>query len=529
VRAERFEERAASPIRILVVEDEADNAALVEAILSRNGYAGVWAADAAEARRCLEREDFALVLCDVNLPDENGIELARGIVLDRPDTAVVMVSGVEDRAVTASALALGAYGYVLKPYRTSDLLINISSALRRRDLELENRAYRSYLEREVERRTAETERAKQETIRRLAWAAEHRDQDTGRHLERMSATCALVARQAGLDEERCEEIALASALHDVGKIAIPDRILRKRGPLSARDWDVMKRHPEIGYRMLAGSPSPLLDLAATIALTHHERVDGGGYPLGLSGDEIPLEGRCAAIADVFDALTSDRVYRPALPVEEAVNTMLLGRGKHFDPILLDLFLASLDDVAWMSGGTRVDPGGEVQQPLEVERLREVFRRPRLEEALDVRGRGLGAHHGDRDPGGTGIGPEPPQDLLAGEVGKMQVEQDRVGEAFGGESEPGRPVDRGEDLEAAAVGESALDEDPVRLDVLDAEDEPRPLGPGGVRRRGKAARERPKVDERFPDGVGDLVDRARAAAGDLVRKNRELGRKGLDLR
>jgi diguanylate cyclase (GGDEF)-like protein len=189
-----------------------------------------------------------------------------------------------------------------------------------------------------------------ETIRRLAFAAEFRNAETGRHTERMSRYCELLARKLELDEERCELIRLASALHDVGKIAIPDRILLKPSSLTESERHVMERHAEIGHRLLANSSSELLDIAATIALTHHERYDGTGYPRQLAGEAIPLEGRIASVADVFDAITSNRVYRPALPLDEAIEVMRAGRGTQFDPLVLDLFLEALGDVRAIAEG-----------------------------------------------------------------------------------------------------------------------------------------------------------------------------------
>ena len=182
-----------------------------------------------------------------------------------------------------------------------------------------------------------------ETIRRLAFAAEFRSAGTGRHTEGMSRYCELLARRLELDEDHCELIRLASALHDVGKIAIPDRILLKPASLTDTERRVMERHAEIGHRLLADSSSELLDVAAKIALTHHERYDGGGYPQGLVGEAIPLEGRIAGVADVFDAITSSRVYRPALSHHEALEVMRAGRGTQFDPLVLDLFLDALGD------------------------------------------------------------------------------------------------------------------------------------------------------------------------------------------
>jgi putative two-component system response regulator len=183
-----------------------------------------------------------------------------------------------------------------------------------------------------------------ETIRRLSLAAEFRDDDTPRHVERMSRYCSLIADRMGLEPERSELIRVASSMHDVGKIGIPDSILMKPGKLTEEEWTFMKRHCEIGHRLLSGTRSEVLNLAATIALTHHERVDGSGYPQGLAGDEIPLEGRITAIADVFDALTSNRVYSKAKPFSEAVEIMRAGRGSQFDATLLEAFLNSMGQI-----------------------------------------------------------------------------------------------------------------------------------------------------------------------------------------
>ena len=186
--------------------------------------------------------------------------------------------------------------------------------------------------------------AQEETIVRLARAAEAHDEDTGLHIERMSAYCGLLARLAGIDDEQAELIRRASSLHDIGKIGVPDSILLKPGPLTPDEWRIMDRHTVIGHRILAGSSSPLLELAATIALTHHERVDGTGKPHGLVDDQIPIEGRIAAVADVFDALSSDRPYRRALPLAQVVAALRENAGVHLDGPLVRLFLRELDTV-----------------------------------------------------------------------------------------------------------------------------------------------------------------------------------------
>jgi len=349
---------ATSSERILIVDDEDQIRTLLARLLGAHGYECLTAESAAAARRTLKETNIALVLSDVNMPGESGIDFTREVLAQYPDTAVVMVTGMDDRRYADIAIELGAYGYILKPFKPNELIINVGNALRRRALEIENRGHRERLEQTVLDRTAalrdtitqletsdaELRRLREETIRRLSWAAEFRNQETGEHIVRMSLYCSLLARLAGLDAERAEMIRIASPMHDVGKIGIPDRIMLKPGRLTADERAVIETHTEIGHRILAGSGVELLDLAADLALTHHERIDGTGYPRGLAGDEIPIEGRIVAVADVFDALTSDRVYRPAHQPDEARTLMLEGRGTQFDAVLLDLFFDAFDDV-----------------------------------------------------------------------------------------------------------------------------------------------------------------------------------------
>ena len=217
----------------------------------------------------------------------------------------------------------------------------------------------------LSRSELELRRAQAETIRRLADAAEFRDAETGYHTERMSRMCEQIARRLGLDEERCRLLRDASPLHDIGKIAIPDEILLKRGSFTDHERRTMQRHAEIGHRLLSGSASEVLDLASTIALVHHERWDGNGYPYGLAGEEIPLEGRIASVADVFDALTTERVYRHALPVEEALSMMRDQRGTQFDPLVFDV----LEEIAQKpddDAGVEEGPDDETSPELEME-------------------------------------------------------------------------------------------------------------------------------------------------------------------
>jgi putative two-component system response regulator len=329
--------------RILIVDDEPGMRGALRRLVMNEGHVATVTGDTAEARTELSFGSFELILCDVNMPGESGLDLVRDVVAGHAEVAVLMVSGADDPQLAEAALALGAYGYIVKPFRDSELNIGIANALRRRRLEIENKEHRERLEQLVAERTAELGRSREETIHVLARAAELRDHETGQHIERVSRSCELIARRLGLSHDRCELLRIASPLHDIGKIAIADHILRKPGPLSADERRVVETHTVLGHSILAGSREPLLQLAAEIAWTHHERFDGGGYPRGLKGDEIPLAGRIVAVADVFDALVSDRVYRSALPVDDVVAAMRVARGSHFDPDALDALLTAIPE------------------------------------------------------------------------------------------------------------------------------------------------------------------------------------------
>lgn len=343
---------------ILIVDDEVSIQRMLGRLLEQYGYTCTLASDAKEARLRLEEKEFALILCDVNMPGESGLDLVKHVIENYPHTAAVMVTGLDNPQLASVALEIGAYGYILKPFESNEILINVANALRRRRLEIENKAHRERLELTIMERTAalrhaiesleraekELRLSREETIQRLAIAAEYRDGATAQHIQRMSHYCALLARRYGLDPQRCELIRIASPMHDIGKIGTPDHILLKPGKFTPEEFKAIALHPEIGYRILSGSGAELLNLAATIAWTHHEKYDGSGYPRGLRGENIPLEGRIAAIADTFDALTSKRVYKPAFPLDQAVDIMQKRRAKDFDPDLLDTFLNAMDEI-----------------------------------------------------------------------------------------------------------------------------------------------------------------------------------------
>ena len=343
---------------ILIVDDEEPIRRLLGYLLEPHGYKVALAGEAREARQRMESGSYALVLCDVNMPGESGMDLIRHILTQYPSTAVIMITGLDSPVLANAALDMGAFGYVIKPFEANEVLINVANALRRRKLEIENAMHRENLEEVVRTRTIALQQAlewlersekelrlsREETIQRLAIAAEYRDSSTAQHIQRMSHYCELLALRYGLSPERCDLIRTASPMHDIGKIGTPDHVLLKPGKFTPEEFKVITQHTEIGYRILAGSDSELLKVAALIAWTHHERFDGTGYPRGLKGETIPLEGRITAIADNFDALTTQRVYKPAYDFDHAKELMLKERGKHFDPELLDIFFDSMEEI-----------------------------------------------------------------------------------------------------------------------------------------------------------------------------------------
>jgi putative two-component system response regulator len=339
------EERAT----VLVVDDDRSMCELVAVWLRAQGHTCLIATTAAEGREALRDPRVSLCLCDLDLGPQSGLELAEEAGNLAPEVALVMMSGTDDVTAVEQTLRLGAYDYLLKPFRESELAIAVRNAFHRRRFELESRDLHRRLEEAVETRTLELALSREETIQRLAQAIEFRDASTGQHVERMSELCRMLARRVGIAAGRAALIRTASLLHDIGKLGIPDRILSKPDSLESDEWEEMKTHTTLGHRLLSGSSSELVELAATIALTHHERVDGTGYPSGLSGEEIPIEGRIAAVCDVFDALTSSRPYRERpFTVDEAAAVMRADRGGAFDAPILDIFLSSLDEVKRIS-------------------------------------------------------------------------------------------------------------------------------------------------------------------------------------
>ncbi len=332
---------------LLVVDDNATNLVLFRHLLQKIEAAEVksFSDSVAALAWCAENEPDLIVL-DYMMPVMDGLEFIRRLrrMPGRADVPVVMVTADAESDVRHQALEIGAQDFLTKPVDKTELIARVRNllALRKSLQQLANRA--AWLGEEVKKATAEITAREKEAILRLSRAAEYRDPETGTHLLRMSNYARLIAAQMGLPAAEQELLLDAAPMHDIGKVATPDNILLKPGKLTPEEFDVMKQHAVIGYEILRDSVSPLLQCAAALALTHHEKFDGSGYPQGLAGVSIPLHGRIVAVADVFDALTSERPYKKAWALEEAVEFMKTNSGRHFDPTCIDAFIAAWPQV-----------------------------------------------------------------------------------------------------------------------------------------------------------------------------------------
>jgi len=308
---------------ILAVDDEASNLQLLRQIL-QDHYRLLFAKDGARALELANKERPDLVLLDVMMPGMSGYEVCAALKAN-PLTApipVVFVTALSDTADELEGFEAGAVDYITKPISPPVVRARV-------------RTHLSLV------RMEELKASRLAIVQRLGLAAEYKDNETGLHVIRMSHFARILGLAAGMTEQEADDLLHAAPMHDVGKIGIPDRILQKAGPLDADEWKVMQSHATIGAEIIGEHGDGMLQLAHQIALTHHEKYDGSGYPNGLAGDAIPLTGRIVAIADVFDALTSVRPYKRAWTEEEAVAHMVQQKGKHFDPALIDLFVAQL--------------------------------------------------------------------------------------------------------------------------------------------------------------------------------------------
>ena len=348
------ERKVPAPIgTILVVDDQEFNLRLLEALLTPLGHTVRFANDGMDCLEEVQKEKPDLILLDIMMPRMDGFETAAKLKNNdkTKNIPVVMVTSLTEVDERVKALECGADDFLSKPVNELELRARVNSLLEIKAYHDHMRDYQKKLESEVARRTEDLQKAfatikssSLETIYRLARAAEFRDDDTGEHIIRIGNFSAAIAKQMGLSEHEVETILYAAPMHDIGKIATPDAILRKPGSLNTDEWEIMKQHCRQGALILEGSDSELLQVAEKIALTHHEKWDGSGYPHGLKGTEIPIAGRITAIADVFDALTSKRPYKEPFPLEKSFEIIRGSRGSHFDPEVVDAFFSIDNDI-----------------------------------------------------------------------------------------------------------------------------------------------------------------------------------------
>lgn len=334
-------------MKIVIVDDTPLNLLLMTKLVERiPGIESKGFESPQDALRWCAGAEPDLIIVDYMMPDIDGLEFIRRVRSshDRENVPILMVTANNERGVRYQALDCGANDVLTKPIDAHEFEPRVRNMLKLREAHIATRQRAETLAVAVRRATADILDRERETITRLARAAEFRDPETGAHIQRMSHYSAMIARRLGLADEFVDALLLAAPMHDVGKLGIPDTILLKPGRLTTEEFEVMKRHSLIGHDILKGSSSEVLQLGARIALTHHEKFDGSGYPHGSVGDAIPLEGRIVAVADVFDALTSSRPYKPAWTFERAVDLLREGRGSHFDPGCVDAFLSRWDEV-----------------------------------------------------------------------------------------------------------------------------------------------------------------------------------------
>ena len=327
--------------RILIIDDEPEIIRLLTCLLSED-YECSQASSGEEGLALLQGNEFALVLTDIHMSGMSGLELVPKVLEQTPDTVVIMISGLHDIESAVTAMQVGVFDYITKPFTLPYVEAAVKRALDHNKLMLAKRHYETYLEELVRLRTEELkqtldslEAAYRSTLRALTTALDTRDQDTHGHSERVVTFSLRLGRELALEREELTALEYGALLHDIGKIGVPDAILRKPAKLTEEEWAQMRLHPQHGQQILAGIK--FLEGAARVVVQHHEKWDGSGYPQGLSRDEIDLKARIFAVADAFDAITSDRVYRKGRSYEEAAAELACCAGKHFDPQVVEAF------------------------------------------------------------------------------------------------------------------------------------------------------------------------------------------------
>lgn len=345
------DEAALQLAKILIVDDEEANVRLLERTLQRWGYTNlISTTDSREAMPLFEQHRPDLILLDLMMPHIDGFTVMETVNSSLPEGVflpILVLTADANPQVKRRALSAGAKDFLTKPFDQTELLLRIMNMLETRFLHIQLANQNQILEQKVAERTRELAASQLEILDRLAHAAEYRDDDTGQHTNRVGHVAALIAQKMELPPSRVELIRRAAPLHDVGKIGVPDNILLKPGRLTPEEFEIIKPHTTIGAALLSGGHSEMVKMAETIALTHHERWEGNGYPVGLKGEDIPLEGRIVSIADVFDALSHDRPYKKAWPLEDCIAEIERNAGRQFDPNVVAAFLE-----LWHSGALK---------------------------------------------------------------------------------------------------------------------------------------------------------------------------------
>lgn len=343
---------------ILVVDDEPMLRNMLESKLTKNGYRCSFAEDGRQAMEKLVLAPYDVVVTDIDMPVMDGIELAK-IIKTRFTADVIVMTGQINSYQYDEIINLGASDFVQKPFSPREMVLRIDRVLRERRLrQIARKAHEDLKESYVD------------SIHRLVMAAEFKDEDTGDHIIRIGEYCPFLAGKLGLPWEFIETINYAAPMHDIGKIGIPDSILLKPGKLSDSEFETIKTHTRIGSRLLSRSKSKILQMAEEIALTHHEKFNGRGYPQQLQGTDIPIAGRIVAIADTFDAITSKRPYKEPYPFDVAYDLLKKERGAHFDPEVLDIFIDNYDKILEIRGSTDIFQGKTLQDYILSERDKE---------------------------------------------------------------------------------------------------------------------------------------------------------------
>ena len=354
------------PMKILVIDDEDGLRRSLCAYLEDLGYDAIDAPDGSQGLDAMREslEDLAAVIVDLNMPVLDGYGFLNQARVEAPDLPVIVLSGVGVVDDALQAVRLGAWDFLTKPLHNFSVLDHtLGKVMEKARLIRENKEYQINLEQLVRERTAELERTRRQIMHRLSRAAEYKDNETGHHVIRVGEIAAVLARALGLDENDCANLRDCAPLHDIGKIGIPDEVLLKPGKLDPAEWKVMQQHCMFGCEILGPLTSKeeahsscerwdvkdqdgneLLDLARTLALLHHERWDGSGYPFGLAGQDIPLMARIVAVVDTYDALASERPYKEAFPEEKCLAIIKDSSGSHFDPEVIEAFFANIDRI-----------------------------------------------------------------------------------------------------------------------------------------------------------------------------------------